>query len=271
MPRSIKVLEVFNKELGRLPFPAIYVLFESKTKAYIGEAKDIYSRLCTHTAHPEDKIAKWKSSIIINDGRPAAQSDFNDAVIRKSLELYLIRLFKANKYEIVAQGEPQNLNPAQKYIVESLLEELNYFLMKKNLIYKVLEERGEEEIFSDELIRILQKKRCAVKNLGKYEGWIDNKKVFVRPGSKKPKGWQITFRGRKPGSFIDSLVKGNGYLLVSRNGVLLIPLTVVQQAIPDKRVYDQDTIDIWILFSEDIITLRYKDNVIDVSQYNLSR
>jgi len=246
-------------------------LFETKTKVYIGEAKDIYNRLDTHTAHPEDKIAKWKTAIVINDGRPAAQSDFNDAVIRRSLELYLIRLFKANKYEVVAQGEPQNLNPAQKYIVESLIEELNYFLLKKNIIYKVLEEKGEEEIFTDELIQILQKKGYTVQNLGKYEGRIDNKKAFVRPGSKKPKGWQITFRGRKPGSFIDSLVKGDGYLLVSRNGVLLIPLNIVQQAILDSKAYDQDTIDIWIVFSEEKITLKYKDNVIDVSPFSLSR
>lgn len=63
-----------------------------------------------------------------------------------------------------------------------------------------------------------------IQEWGTYEAIVDGKKVFIRPGSKKPKGWQITFRGRKPGSFIDSLHKGIGYLLVSRDGVLLIPL-----------------------------------------------
>jgi len=62
----------------------------------------------------------------------------------------------------------------------------------------------------------------------RYEAIIDSRKVFIRSCTKMPKGWQITFMGRKPGSFIDSLQKGGGYLLVSRNGVLLIPLPEVQ-------------------------------------------
>ena len=57
----------------------------------------------------EDKIKNWSKALVINDGRPATQSDFNDAVVRKALELYLIKLFKANKYTVVAQGEPQKL------------------------------------------------------------------------------------------------------------------------------------------------------------------
>ncbi len=89
------------------------------------------------------------------------------------------------------------------------------------------------------------------------------------PGSKNPKGWQITFRGRKPGSFIDSLQKGEGYLLVSRNGVLLIPLTEVQKVILDKTAYEQDTIDIWIVFAEEKVTLSYKRNTIDATKFRL--
>ena len=266
MPRSMKVLDTFNKELGKIPFPAVYILFESKTKIYIGEAKDINNRIKTHLSTPEEKIKQWKTMIIINDGRPAVQSDFNDSVVRKSLELYLIKLFKANKYLVVAQGEPQNLNPSQKYTVESLIQELNFFLLKKNLIFKVLEEKGEEEIFTDDLIRLLEKSGHKVQSLGKYEGLVDNKKVYVRPGSKKPKGWQITFRGR----FIKALEKGDGYLLVSRNGVLLIPLTVVQKAIFDKQAFLQDTIDIWITFEDDKTTLKYKDHILDVSEFILS-
>ncbi len=138
--------------------------------------------------YPEDKIKNWAKALVINDGRPATQSDFNDSVVRKALELYLIELFKANKYAVVAQGEPQKLNAIQKFLVNSLKDELNFFLLKKNVIIKVLEERGQEEIFEE---------------WGRYEAIIDGKKVFIRPGSKKPKGWQITFRGRKPGSFID--------------------------------------------------------------------
>ncbi len=89
-----------------------------------------------------------------------AQSDFNDTVVRKALELYLIKLFKANKYAVVAQGEPQKLNAIQKFLVTSLKEELNFFLLKKNVIIKVLEEKGQEEVFGDELKKILALNLC---------------------------------------------------------------------------------------------------------------
>jgi len=267
--RAMKALEVLNNELGKIEFPGIYTLFEGKNKVYIGEAKNIYNRLKTHMANPEDKIKNWSKALVINDGRPATQSDFNDNVVRKALELYLIKLFKANKYAVVAQGEPQKLNAIQKFLVNSLKEELNFFLLKKNVIVKVLEEKGQEEVFGDELKKILEKSGRKIEEWGRYEAIIEGKKVFIRPGSKKPKGWQITFRGRKPGSFIDSLQKGDGYLLVSRNGVLLIPLTEVQKVILDKTAYEQDTIDIWIVFAEEKVTLSYKKNTIDVTSFRL--
>jgi hypothetical protein len=267
MPREIKSLEFINTELGRIEFPAIYCLLD-KNKMYVGEAKNIYIRIKTHIGNPDEKIKNWTKAIIMNDGRPASLSDFNDNVIRKALELYLIRLFKANRYEVVSQGEAQQLNTIQRYTYESLKSELNFFLVKKNIISKVLEERGQEEIFGDELKKIIEKSGRKIKAWGKYEAIIENYKVFIRPGSKKPKGWQITFRGRKPGSFIDSLHKGIGYLLVSRNGLLLIPLTEVQKVI-DENAYKQDTIDIWINFAEQKVTLSYKQNAIEVTQFKL--
>ncbi|HHT9133726.1 MAG TPA: GIY-YIG nuclease family protein [Candidatus Avalokitesvara rifleensis] len=269
IPKAIRTLESLNEEFGGIEFPGIYILFEGKNKVYIGEAKNIYNRLKTHMVNPEDKIKNWERAIVINDGRPATQSDFNDAVVRKALELYLITLFKANKYTVLAQGEPQKLNAPQKYLVDSLTNELNFSLLKKNIISKILEGRGQEEIFGDELKNILTKRGKNIQEWGKYEAAIEGEKVFIRPGSKKPRGWQITFRGRKPGSFIDSLQRGNGYLLVSRDGVLLIPLTEVQRVITDRSTYEQDTIDIWIAFTEEKVMLRYKDNEIDVTNFRL--
>lgn len=268
IPRSQKALEVFNTETGKSDFPGIYMLF-AKGKVYIGEAKSLYNRLKTHMSAPEDKIKEWDKALVINDGRPATQSDFNDTVVRKSLESHLIRLLKVNRYDVVAQGEPQTLNPLQKRLADSLVSELDFFLLRKNIINKLLEERGQEQVFGDELKRILQKTGRKVTKWGAYEAEIDGSKAFIRPGSKKPKGWQITFRGRKPGSFIDSLKKGNGALLAPRNGVLLIPLTEVQKVIKDKTAYDQDTIDIWITFEDEKITLRYKEDSIDVADFRL--
>jgi hypothetical protein len=68
---------------------------------------------------------------------------------------------------------------------------------------------------------------------------------------------------------VDSLEKGEGYMLVSRSGVLLIPLTEVQKVILDKTAYEQDTIDIWIVFAEEKVTLSYKRNTIDVTKFRL--
>ncbi|MBM3175833.1 MAG: hypothetical protein FJZ93_08970 [Chloroflexi bacterium] len=269
MPRTQKALERFNTEIGKADFPGVYILLV-KNKAYVGEAKSLYGRVKTHMSTPDDKIKDWDRIILINDGRPAAQSDFNDTVVRRALELYLGKLLKANKYNVVSQGEAQILNSPQKHTVDSLTLELNTFLRKKNIITKDLEERGQEQIFADELKRLLEKSGKKLKKWGAYEVEIDGHKGFVRPGSKKPKGWQITFRGRKPGSPIDALSKGDGFLLVPRGGVLLIPLTEVQKVITDKSAYKQDTIDVWITFEDDKVALRYKEQTIDVTKFKLS-
>lgn len=268
MPRSQKALERFNTEIGKVEFPGIYMLF-AKGKVYVGEAKNLYNRIKTHMNTPDDKIKEWERALVVNDGRPAAQSDFNDTVVRRALEIYLVRLLKANKYTVVSQGEPQILNSLQKHIVDSLIIELDAFLKKKNVITKILEEHGQEEVFKDELMKILQKNGRKVANWKGQEVEIDGIKTFVRPGSKKPRGWQITIRGRKLGSFIDSFKKGNGLLLVPRNGVLLIPLSKIQTVIKDETAYDQDTIDIWIVFGDEKITLSYKDETIDVTGFRL--
>ena len=268
MPRSNKALERFNADIGKSGFPGLYMLFAKANKVYIGEAKSLYDRIKTHNATPDDKMKDWDRILIINDGRPATQSVFNDTVVRRALEIYLVKLLKANKYTVVSQGETQELTSSQKHAVESLMEELHAFLKKKNIITKLLEEHGQEQVFSDELKKLLQKSGRKITGWRAYEVEIDGKKAFVRPGSKKARGWQITFRGRKPGSFIDSLSKGIGFLLVPRDGVLLIPLTEVQKVITDKGAYGQDTIDIWIVFGDQIV-LRYKDEKLDITKFRL--
>ena len=266
IPRSIKVLEKLNEEMGKIAFPGNYLLFD-QMKVYIGEAGNIYDRLKNHIKNPEDKIKNWDNAIILNDGRPATQSDFNDTVVRLALELHLIRLFKANKYRVVSQGRQTTLNPIQKQTVNSLLQELNYFLLKKNIISKALEEEGLEEIFEDELKKLLTDQGKQIQKWTAYEAIVDGQKAYIRPGSLKPKGWQITFRDR----FLNSLQKGDGYLLVSRDGVLLIPLRIVRQVVKDKAAYQQNTIDVYILFTSEKITLSYKKNTIDVTAHKLRK
>jgi predicted GIY-YIG superfamily endonuclease len=270
IPRTMRALEVLKREWGNIEFPGLYILFDSKTKkVYVGEAKDISNRLKNHFNTPEDKIKGWERVFVLNDGRAAMQSDFNDTVIRKSLELYLINLFKANKYTVVSQGEQQKHNPMQKSLYNSLKEELDFLLLKKNFIIKLIEESGQEEILKDDLRRLIEKRGWKIEKWVAYEAIIDGKKTYIRPGSPKPKNrpkhWQITFRDK----FKDTLQKGNGYLLVPRDGVLFIPFKVIQKAITDDSKYKQNTIDIWISFKDDRIELRYSTNTIDVTEYKI--
>jgi hypothetical protein len=266
LPRDFKALERLNEEMGKVEFPGNYILFDN-LKVYIGEAKNIYNRLKTHSTTPDDKIKNWNKALVMSDGRPATQSDFNDQSVRLALESYLIKLFKANKYTVVSQSQNIALNPIQKHTVSSLISELNQFLLKKNLITKILEDEGLEEIFPDELKKLLTKEGKKIEEWTAYEAKVDGQKTYIRPGSPKTKGWQITFRDR----FLNSLQKGDGYLLVSRDGVLLIPLKEIQKVITDKEAYAQNTIDIYIVFKPEKITLAYKQNVIDITNFRLQR
>jgi hypothetical protein len=167
----------------------------------------------------------------------------------------------------MSQGRETSLNPIQRHIANSLTQELNHFLLKKNLINKVLEDEGLEEIFADELKNLLIKAGKKIQKWSAYEAKVDKQKTYIRPGSKKQKGWQITFRDR----FLDSLEKGDGYLLVSRNGVLLIPLKEIQKVITDPEAFRQNTIDIYITFTREKVTLAYKQNAIDVTDFRLRK
>lgn len=268
IPRTLKALEVVKKEWGNLEYPGVYILFDAGgKKVYIGEAKDICNRLKTHMATPEDKIKDWNEALIINDGRTATQSDFNDSVIRKSIELHLINLFKANRYAVVAQGESQKHNTQQKSMVQAFKDEFDFFLMKKNLITKLIEKPGQEEVLRDDLKKILEKKGWKIEEWSAYETIINDEKVYIRPGSKKQKSWQITFRDK----FKDTLQQGEGILLVPRDGILLIPFCEIQKVIPDNSKYKQNTIDIYINFKEENIELTYSTHTIDVTNFRLMK
>lgn len=271
-PRRQKTLEVFNNECDKIEFPGIYILlFEDKKEVYVGEAKNLYNRLKTHMESPEEKLKDWNKVLIINDGRPSSQSDFNDTVIRRTIEHYLIKLLKLNKYYVLAQGEPQKLNATQKTTIDTIIPLVNFLLLKKNLITKTEEKIGEEEVLLDDCRDILEDNGVSVDKWSVKDAIINGKKTFIRPGSKKPKGWQVTVRGKKTGSFIDSLQKGNGYLLMPRDGVLLIPLENIRKIIDDKA-FEQDTVDIWINFKENgTAELSYKEKVIDITQFKVSK
>lgn len=87
----------------------------------------------------------------------------------------------------------------------------------------------------------------------------------LRKGSLKTKGWQITFRNR----FKNALEAGEGFLLVPRNGVLLIPMSEVKKVVMPISAFKQNTIDVYVKFDPAKVTLSYRDNTIDVTSFRL--
>lgn len=166
LEKSLKQLEIVNgSEWGKQEYPSIYVLFKKK-KAYIGEAKNVYSRIKTHITSPEDKIRNWEKVLIINDGRPATQSELNDIVVRRALEEFLIDLFKLNRFTVVSQGSAYQLTSLQKTIVETLKKEIVFLLQKENLITKLFSAVGQEEVHLEDVKKLITK---AGKNI---EEWV---------------------------------------------------------------------------------------------------
>jgi len=267
--RSLKSLHALDEEMGELDFPGIYILFEGGKKVYVGEAKSLIKRLDNHHKTPEEKIKNWDTVILLNDGRSAKHSDFNDEVVRKTIELYLIELFKTNKYTVVAQGEKQNLNPSEKHLVDSLTKELLFFFQKTTLITKDIENQEEKEVFTDEVQSILNKNKMAIDKWAEKEATINGEITFIRQGSKKAKGYQVTIRGGKPGSFIDCLKTKTGNLLVRRDGILMIPLSIIYKVVNDDTTLEQDTIDVYFTFKDKKAFLSYKKNTVDVTEYRL--
>jgi hypothetical protein len=270
IPKSLKAIQAFYEENFRAPMPGLYILLVPKTKVYVGEAKSLYDRLKQHAQSPEDKFKDWNKAILISDGRLASQSSFNDEAVRHEIETYLINLLKQNNYQVLSQGQAQTLNANQKAFVDYLLPELNYFLQRKTIITRLLDLKGQERIYSDAIAKALKSNGYKVGKVGASEAEVNGEKAFIRPGSRKPKGWQITIRGGKPGSFLDCFRKAEGYLIVPRGKVLVIPLAEVQKVVLEKAAYKRDTVDVWVNFEEDKVTLSYKSEVLDISQFRLT-
>lgn len=269
IPRELQAIEQLSREFVGKSFPGVYILLETNKKAYIGETNNIVGRLRQHFSQPQQHITNWIRAIVINDGRIASFSDFNDTVVRLNVEHYLKILFRANKYQIVSQADEQSLTATQKYSFLTIKNELDVFLLRYNLIDKLLEKPEERVVLNDELEKILTKFGYILKISGSSAVDTETNEIyFIRAGSQKSKGWQITIRGKKEGSFIDYTNKGLGYLLVNRDGILRIPLSEIRKVFTDDD-FNRDTIDIFIDFTEEGVFLKYHDKTMDVLGYRL--
>lgn len=272
IPRKEEALDITIDEIGSSPIPGIYLLFDERSgkKVYIGQSENLKSRLATHIKSPEEKIKNWERAIIINDARNAAQSDLNDENIRLILENYLVKLFKINRYKVLTMSSrTPSLSSTQSTLVNSFKEELIILLTKKSKITKVLTERGDDEVYNDEARKILQRNGYNIQKWGKKDALINGQRTFLRPGSAKRKGWQVTFRGNKPVSSMTCLEKGEGYLLMPRGPIVFIPLKTIRAFVlaNDPEAFKRDSVDIFIRFDEQKIFAVYKNSEKDVASY----
>ncbi len=271
IPRSERALETVAEEIGRSPIPGLYVLLDERAekRAYIGQTEDVRTRLLIHIRTPEDKIQQWQLAFIFNDGRSASQSDLNDENIRLTLENYLVELFKINKYRVVTSSTRlPSLSPSQKTLCDAFKEEINVLLFNRGRITRFLRGRLDDEVFLDDARKVLVRRGHQVQQWGEKYATVDGQPVIIRPGSEKPKGWQVTFRGSKS---LAQLKAGGGYLLMNRGGVVLLPLHEVRDLIlsVDTQAFQRDTIDVFLRFEEERIVLVYKNGEKDVTAYSV--
>ncbi len=267
IPRDQQAVEALYAEFGRQDFPGLYILLDKK-KAYVGETKNLYNRMSTHVKTPERKIEGWAEAIIISDGRIATLSDFNDTVVRLALEYHINMLLKSNRFELKSQTEEQTPTASQMQTIRQLQKEIEFILLRQTIIQKLPSKIGLEEILPDALKKILIKKGHAVdeKSWSAKEATVDKNKVFIRPGSEKKKGWQITFRDL----FKKALQDRKGFLLIPRGGVFLIPLSEVRAVIPEDSVFKQNTIDLYVNYELDgKVSISYKKNSKDITDFNI--
>lgn len=234
IPRSEEALDTVVDEIGRSPLPGLYMLFDERTdkKVYIGQTENLKSRLSTHLKTPDEKIKNWDRAIIINDARNSSYSDFNDENIRQVLEDFLVRLFRINKYKVVtSSSRTPSLSSTQKTLCESFKEEIVILLTNKSKITKALKGRRDDERYLDDVKRVLEQRGREIQKWSNVEAIMGGSKVFIRPGSPKPGGWQVIFRGGKPDSSKSMLVAGDGFLLMPRGPIMFIPLKVINELV----------------------------------------
>ncbi|RME87003.1 MAG: hypothetical protein D6770_10500 [Anaerolineae bacterium] len=272
VPRNRQALDIVIHEIGSSPLPGLYLLLDDERgnkKVYIGQTEDLEKRLSTHINDPERKIRNWQHAILINDGRNASQSDLNDENIRLMLEDYLVRLFQINSYKVVTRATRQpSLSAQQATLVKAFKREINILLSRMGKISHFLRGRRDDLVYLDDAKRILERYGHRVQKWGEKYATVDGHFVVIRPGSQKPKGWQVTFRGSKS---LSALKQGQGYLLMPRGNLVLLPLRMINEFVlsVDTQALSRDTVDVFVRFDDDKIMLVYKHGEIEITDYSV--
>lgn len=265
VPREA-VRKGLQEEFGTLQFPGLYILLDEQTRrAYIGETAHLTDRLGQHLRQGPKELRTWGLAVLVGDGRPSLHSILTDGSVREYLERSLMEPLRLGGYEVTNKvARPPQLNLPQKATADAFGDELVYALARRGLGLRPGPAPAQEVITLDELERRLSEKGHTTTDLGAYEARVDGKPTYIRPGSSKPKGWQVTLRN----AFRESVRDQDGYLIVNRGRGLLIPSEALTSFLGD--ALDQKTVDIFVTFeSERVAKIAFKKRELDVSRFLL--
>ena len=236
---------VVDEELGKgLYHPGLYVLLDDEAeRAYVGESSNLKARLGQHLDKPPRELGRFDRALILNDGRAAVHSRFNDTTLREALEQATIRLLlDGGSHSLVNQQKRMpELSVTQQTLFESLRNELGHVLYELELIAGRPRAHADAGIVrpQDAATRF---PAALITDIKGYEGTSGGQTVFFRKGSEKPQGLQVTIRVGEP--FGKAVVKGEGFLCMNRGRCYLIPNREVRSWLGKKL--EQQTVDVFL-------------------------
>lgn len=258
-----KTVQRFLKGLDR--YPGLYVLFGDARRAYIGETDDLTSRLSQHVKSTPGELGVLKNILAITDCR-TQNSYFSTAEVRKILEQMLINWLPRDYKLVNVQGKGQRQSTGQSSaIVELLSQDIKKHLLNHKVVPSIPQPGDkclQPEATVQEAKEILAGKGHKLKFKSAYEGEIDGKLLLSRGGSPKPRGWQVTIRGK----WRQRVANEQGYYLLLRIPLALVPFSEIRKIVPDLTT--NDTVDIFFDLVEK--RLYYRQQSRSISRFLVS-
>jgi len=243
---------VVEEELGKgLAHPGLYVLLDDETdRSYIGESSNLKSRLGQHLDKPPKELGRFDRAVILNDGRAAVHSRFNDSTLREALEQATITMVteSGTHQPVNQQKRMPELSVAQQTLFENLREELGHVLYELELITGRPKPAVDISIVrpQDAALRFPS---AAITEIKGYEGRSGKQTVYFRKGSEKHQGLQVTIRVGEP--FGKAVLAGEGLLCMNRGRCYLIPNSAVRQWLGQKLA--NQTVDIFLQVEKEVL------------------
>lgn len=253
-----KVVHITKSELGGgTPHPGLYLLLNPRAgRCYVGESHDLQSRLASHAKNPPAELGGFDFAIILNDGRNAAQSLFNDHTLRLALEQAVVQLLTDQSRWTLSNKvrDSAPLSISQKITFKHLDSEIAFALYQLRLVDRLPPKRASAlPVAPIEAAGRFPGRVFA--DVTEFDGTVDGAPIYFRDGSDKskvgaPSRWQVTVPFGEP--FGRDLLEGRGFLCFNRGPVYLIPLAALKSWLTPKLKLQKA--DIFFDLDTDLLT-----------------